>query len=61
MHLLRLHYESSRVLIKVITLVQVIGTFSGLGAAGVSASVLTTILPSTIEDLIALGVCSAGG
>jgi len=40
---------------------QVIGIFSGVGAAGISASVLTTILPNTLEDLIALGVCSAGG
>lgn len=39
----------------------VLTTFGGLGAAGVSASVLTSVLPSTWEDLIALGVCSAGG
>ncbi|KAH7306310.1 hypothetical protein KP509_22G005900 [Ceratopteris richardii] len=36
-------------------------TFGGLGTAGLSASVLTSILPSTVEDLIALVVCSAGG
>ncbi|KAJ7553323.1 hypothetical protein O6H91_06G093200 [Diphasiastrum complanatum] len=39
----------------------VLGTFGGLGAAGVSASVLTSILPTTLEDLVALGLCSAGG
>lgn len=39
----------------------VVNIFSGVGAAGISASVLTTILPNTLEDLIALGVCSAGG
>ncbi|KAG0591753.1 hypothetical protein KC19_1G199300 [Ceratodon purpureus] len=39
----------------------VVSVFSGVGAAGISASVLTTILPNTLEDLIALGVCSAGG
>lgn len=36
-------------------------TFGGLGAAGVSASVLTSILPNTVEDLVALALCSAGG
>ncbi|KAI5059498.1 hypothetical protein GOP47_0025817 [Adiantum capillus-veneris] len=36
-------------------------TFGGLGAAGLSASVLTSILPNTLEDLLALAVCSAGG
>ncbi len=41
--------------------VQVLSTFGGLGAAGLSASVLTSILPTTVEDLIALGICSAGG
>ncbi|CAA0828108.1 FZO-like [Striga hermonthica] len=35
--------------------------FGGLGAAGLSASVLTSILPTTLEDLLALGLCSAGG
>nr|XP_024371207.1 probable transmembrane GTPase FZO-like, chloroplastic isoform X2 [Physcomitrium patens] len=39
----------------------VVSIFSGVGAAGISASVLTSILPTTLEDLIALGVCSAGG
>ncbi|OMP05077.1 Thiamine phosphate synthase [Corchorus olitorius] len=38
-----------------------LGTFSGLGAAGLSASVLTSVLPTTLEDLLALGLCSAGG
>lgn len=41
--------------------VQVLSTFGGLGAAGLSASVLTSILPTTVEDLVALGICSAGG
>ncbi|TYH57341.1 hypothetical protein ES332_D08G082700v1 [Gossypium tomentosum] len=36
-------------------------TFGGLGAAGLSASLLTSILPTTLEDLLALGLCSAGG
>ncbi|GER24822.1 FZO-like [Striga asiatica] len=35
--------------------------FGGLGAAGLSASLLTSILPTTLEDLLALGLCSAGG
>lgn len=38
-----------------------VGTFGGVGAAGLSASLLTSILPTTIEDLLALGLCSAGG
>lgn len=38
-----------------------LGTFGGLGAAGLSASLLTSVLPSTLEDLLALGLCSAGG
>ncbi|XP_050363096.1 probable transmembrane GTPase FZO-like, chloroplastic [Argentina anserina] len=38
-----------------------LGTFGGLGAAGLSASLLTTVLPTTLEDLLALGLCSAGG
>ncbi|XP_022758213.1 probable transmembrane GTPase FZO-like, chloroplastic isoform X1 [Durio zibethinus] len=38
-----------------------LGTFGGLGAAGLSASLLTSILPTTLEDLLALGLCSAGG
>ncbi|CAN6892808.1 hypothetical protein Bca4012_091675 [Brassica carinata] len=36
-------------------------TVGGLGAAGVSASLLTSVLPTTLEDLLALGLCSAGG
>ncbi|TYI68330.1 hypothetical protein E1A91_D08G081300v1 [Gossypium mustelinum] len=36
-------------------------TFGGLGAAGLSASLLTSILPTTLEDLLAFGLCSAGG
>lgn len=39
----------------------VMGTFGGIGAAGLSASILTSVLPTTLEDLIALAVCSAGG
>ncbi|KAG0483656.1 hypothetical protein HPP92_011740 [Vanilla planifolia] len=39
----------------------ILGTFGGLGAAGLSASLLTSILPTTLEDLLALGFCSAGG
>ncbi|URE04646.1 Dynamin family [Musa troglodytarum] len=39
----------------------VVGTFGGLGAAGLSASLLTSILPTTLEDLLALAFCSAGG
>ncbi|XP_059660506.1 probable transmembrane GTPase FZO-like, chloroplastic [Cornus florida] len=38
-----------------------LGTFGGLGAAGMSASLLTSVLPTTLEDLLALGLCSAGG
>ncbi|GMP99822.1 hypothetical protein CsSME_00047154 [Camellia sinensis var. sinensis] len=38
-----------------------LGTFGGLGAAGLSASLLTSVLPTTVEDLLALGLCSAGG
>ncbi|KAF2325180.1 hypothetical protein GH714_024916 [Hevea brasiliensis] len=38
-----------------------LGTFGGLGAAGLSASLLTSVLPTTLEDLLALGLCSAGG
>lgn len=40
---------------------QVLSIFTGLGIAGVSASVLTSILPETLEDLLALGLCTAGG
>ncbi|XP_042392617.1 probable transmembrane GTPase FZO-like, chloroplastic isoform X3 [Zingiber officinale] len=39
----------------------VVGTFGGLGAAGLSASLLTSVLPTTLEDLLALAFCSAGG
>ncbi|XP_057864580.2 probable transmembrane GTPase FZO-like, chloroplastic isoform X3 [Cryptomeria japonica] len=39
----------------------VIETFGGLGVAGLSASVLTSVLPTTLEDLLALTLCSAGG
>ncbi|KAG1331796.1 putative transmembrane GTPase FZO-like, chloroplastic [Cocos nucifera] len=42
-------------------LTKVLGTFGGLGAAGLSASLLTSVLPTTVEDLIALSFCSAGG
>lgn len=38
-----------------------LGSFGGLGAAGLSASLLTSVLPTTLEDLLALGLCSAGG
>lgn len=40
---------------------QFLGTFGGLGAAGLSASLLTSVLQTTLEDLLALGLCSAGG
>ncbi|OIV91325.1 hypothetical protein TanjilG_01943 [Lupinus angustifolius] len=36
-------------------------TFGQLGVAGLSASLLTSVLPTTLEDLLALGICSAGG
>ncbi|KAI9080245.1 hypothetical protein K1719_037639 [Acacia pycnantha] len=38
-----------------------LGAFGGLGVAGLSASLLTSVLPTTLEDLLALGLCSAGG
>ncbi|XP_061358136.1 probable transmembrane GTPase FZO-like, chloroplastic isoform X2 [Gastrolobium bilobum] len=38
-----------------------VGTFGQLGVAGLSASLLTSVLPTTLEDLLALGICSAGG
>ncbi|KAL3827931.1 hypothetical protein ACJIZ3_016733 [Penstemon smallii] len=38
-----------------------LSTFGGLGVAGLSASLLTSVLPTTSEDLLALGICSAGG
>ncbi|KAG0517934.1 hypothetical protein BDA96_09G131800 [Sorghum bicolor] len=37
------------------------GTFGGLGIAGLSASLLTSVLSTTLEDLLALALCSAGG
>ncbi|KAJ6337113.1 hypothetical protein OIU76_006894 [Salix suchowensis] len=30
-------------------------------AAGLSASLLTSVLPTTLEDLLVLGLCTAGG
>ncbi|KAD6120139.1 hypothetical protein R6Q59_026156 [Mikania micrantha] len=38
-----------------------LGTFGGIGTAGLLASLLTSVLPTTLEDLLALGLCSAGG
>ncbi|KAG5250604.1 transmembrane GTPase FZO [Salix suchowensis] len=38
-----------------------LGTFGGVGAAGLSASLLTSVLPTTLEDLLVLGLCTAGG
>ncbi|XP_073315343.1 probable transmembrane GTPase FZO-like, chloroplastic [Primulina huaijiensis] len=38
-----------------------VGTVGGLGVAGLSASLLTSVLSTTLEDLLALGLCSAGG
>lgn len=38
-----------------------LGAIGGLGAAGLSASLLTSVLQNTSEDLLALGLCSAGG
>jgi hypothetical protein len=32
-----------------------------LGIAGLSGSVLTSVLSTTLEDLLALALCSAGG
>ncbi|KAL6620187.1 hypothetical protein ACP70R_035326 [Stipagrostis hirtigluma subsp. patula] len=37
------------------------GTFGGLGVAGLSGSLLTSVLSTTLEDLLALALCSAGG
>ncbi|TKY52619.1 transmembrane GTPase FZO [Spatholobus suberectus] len=39
----------------------ILGTFGQLGVAGLSASLLTSVLQTTLEDLLALGICSAGG
>ncbi|GJN14327.1 hypothetical protein PR202_gb01138 [Eleusine coracana subsp. coracana] len=36
-------------------------TFGGLGIAGLSGSLLTSVLSTTLEDLLALALCSAGG
>jgi hypothetical protein len=41
--------------------VKVFATFGGLGIAGLSGSVLTSVLSTTLEDLLALALCSAGG
>ncbi|KAI4340219.1 hypothetical protein MLD38_025079 [Melastoma candidum] len=38
-----------------------LGTLGGLGVAGMSASLLTSVLTTTLEDLLALGFCSVGG
>ncbi|QHO22982.1 putative transmembrane GTPase FZO-like [Arachis hypogaea] len=38
-----------------------LSTFGEVGVAGLSASLLTSLLPTTLEDLLALGICSAGG
>ncbi|KAB5568380.1 hypothetical protein DKX38_002173 [Salix brachista] len=40
---------------------QFLGTFGGVGAAGLSASHLTSVLPTTLEDLLVLGLCTAEG
>ncbi|XP_062231289.1 probable transmembrane GTPase FZO-like, chloroplastic [Phragmites australis] len=37
------------------------GTFGGLGVAGLSAFLLTSVLSTTLEDLLALALCSACG
>ncbi|KAL5068216.1 hypothetical protein RYX36_019103 [Vicia faba] len=39
----------------------ILGTFGQLGVAGFSASLLTSVLQTTLEDLLALGICSLGG
>ncbi|XP_027366745.1 probable transmembrane GTPase FZO-like, chloroplastic isoform X2 [Abrus precatorius] len=39
----------------------IVGTVGQLGVAGLSASLLTSVLQTTLEDLLALGICSAGG
>lgn len=39
----------------------ILGTFGQLGVAGLSASLLTSVLQTTLDDLLALGICSAGG
>ncbi|KAH8515508.1 hypothetical protein H0E87_004106 [Populus deltoides] len=40
---------------------QFLGTFGRVGAANLSASLLTSVLPTTLEDLLVLGLCTAGG
>eukprot|EP00271_Cylindrocystis_brebissonii_P003813 TRINITY_DN15057_c0_g1_i1.p1 TRINITY_DN15057_c0_g1~~TRINITY_DN15057_c0_g1_i1.p1 ORF type:complete len:1020 (+),score=205.09 TRINITY_DN15057_c0_g1_i1:210-3269(+) len=40
---------------------EVVGMFTGVGAAGVSATILTSVLPTTVEDLLALALCTVGG
>jgi hypothetical protein len=42
-------------------LVQVLGLAAGTGGAGALAYGLTVVLPTTIEDLLALTVCSLLG
>ena len=42
-------------------LCQVLGTVTNVGIAGVSASLLTSVLDSGLEDLLALALCSVGG
>ncbi|GJR29641.1 hypothetical protein Tco_1105873 [Tanacetum coccineum] len=38
-----------------------IGTFGGIGTASLLASLLTSVLSTTLEYLLALGICSADG
>lgn len=45
----------------VIRAVQVVGLATGVGAAGVSASVLTSMFTNPLEDLLALTLSAAGG
>lgn len=40
---------------------QVVGLATGVGAAGVSASVLTSMFTNPLEDLLALTLSAAGG
>jgi hypothetical protein len=41
--------------------VEAFTTFGGLGIAGLTGSLLTSVLSTTLEDLLALALCSAGG
>ncbi|KAF8401669.1 hypothetical protein HHK36_012615 [Tetracentron sinense] len=41
--------------------VELLGNYTNIGEAGLSVSLLTFVLPTTLEDLLALGICSAGG